>query len=1368
VYLVEAVRKEMRAYTILMVSDLAMITKTGRGRIVNYVMDRTTGEPVAGADVAAFTRGGKSISAKTNADGLAEIAIADLGSDKKRPEDVRVLVRHEKGVAANVLAEYAFSVQEDRLMGYVYTDRPVYRPGHTVRFKAVLRLRTPDGFEVPAGKNVSVQIEGPDGQPAYQKQLTSSANGTVKDEFTLPAGAALGYYFVQVKYGDDFAGGNFEVEEYKKPEYEVRVGLSKSRVLQGESTTATVDSRYYFGEPVTNAAVKYSIYRDRYWFPLWYDYDDQLDAPSDDDSSGEEIAQGEGKLDADGKLAIPVPTQVSDHKYDYRYRIEARVTDPARREISGSGYLVGTYGSFLVQVTPDRYVYPPNGRASLTLKARDYDNNPIRTAVRVELLKFDWRAPDRNDIRGSVDGAVGADGSGRVELAIPPEGGQFRVRVSAKTPEGRVVESYSYLWVTGAARGEEYNDPSRSVQIIPDQKTYRVGDTAKIMIATGQPNVPVLVSVEGRDLKSHRVMRSADSSVQLEIPITDKDEPGVYVSAQFVRNNTLYQGSKYIRIPAEDHKLNVAVTTDKPQYKPGETATYQVQVTGVDGKPVPRAEFSLGVVDEAIYAIRADNTPDISRFFFGNEYNSVYTESSLSYYFSGEAGKRRMQLAALRAPTKLAQLKPERLALPKVRKAFPDTAFWVADVVTDGAGRAQAKVQFPDSLTTWRATTRAVTPDTKVGAAVVKNIVRKNLILRLAAPRFFVQGDEVVISAVVHNYLSADKNVQISLEAKGLDVLEGAGKTVAIPARGETRLDWRVRASAAGSARITGRALTDEESDALELEIPVNIPGVKLTEAKGGSLAAGESASFDLTFPARVQPGSRRLAIRVSPSIAGALFGAAEYLTSFPYGCVEQTMSSFLPNIIVRQAVRDLGVKTELDEAGLQQKIREGLDRLYSYQHEDGGWGWWETDDSHVFMTAYVTAGLKQAAASGINVRQDAISRGAAWVKQAFENDPRIAADLRAYMIYAMGPDADAAKIESVYAQRDRMSAYGQALLGLALEERKDARAAEIAALLEKGAQQDRDQAWWPSSRDEMLDFSTDATPEATAFAVRFLSHQRKGSPLLPKAALWLMNHRNEGYWWSSTKQTAMVIYGLIDYLKSTGELNGNLTATMLVNGRVALQQKMDQALSAGAPELVLDESKLQAGTNSIQVQMSGQGRLYYSVREEYFSADEKSQRTGNISLNLLRDYFKLVPVRTGERIQYDAVPLNGPVAPGDVLAVRLVVTGKDWKYLLVEDPIPSGTEFIERDDLYQMRNQPPWWRYWFTRREFHDDRMAIFQREFVQGQSDFFYLLKVVNPGDFQVSPARAQPMYQPDVLATSDSRRLEVRAVDAKAEAK
>ncbi len=1355
VYLVEAVRGNLHAYTILMVSDLVMTTKTARGRIVNFVADRTTGEPIADAEVWMLSPGQKRTSVKTSTDGIAELPL-----NLQRTEDVRIVARRGSDVGSNALASYAFGANEDRWTGYIYTDRPVYRPGHTVHFKGIFRTRTPDGYKIPNAKTVTVKIQDSGGKEVFQKQLALSANGTVRDDLALPPEASLGYYYIEARAGEAYLGGNFEVEEYKKPEYEVRVMAEKPRLLQGAANKIVVDAQYYFGEPVSGAAVKYSIYRDRYWFPLWYDPEDELPQGGGDfdDYGGDEVAQGEGFLDESGKLSINVPTDVAPSSADYRYRVEARVTDSARREISNSGSFVATYGSFVVNATPDRYFYAPRSQATFTVEARNYDNQPVATPVRVELFRWNWRSPSELTSVGSTTAATGANGSGPADLTIPAEGGSYRVRVSARTPEGRTVIGDTSLWVSGRGEEADYSGGRETLDIIPDKKTYRPGDTARFLIASGAPKTPVLVSVEGRDLKMHRVLRSDDPTVSFELPVTLRDEPGLYVTAQIVRDGKVHRGTKYVRVPAEEHALHIAVATDKPQYRPGETAVYNVEVTDNLGKPVPRAELSLGVVDEAIYAIRRDTTPDPMQYFFGREYNSVFTEDSLTYYFSGEAGKRRMQLAQMRSPTKLAQLKPERLVLPKVRKVFPDTAFWAADIVTDDRGRAQARVPLPDSLTTWRATTRGITADTKVGAAVVKNITRKNVILRLGVPRFLVRGDEVTISTLIHNYLETPKDAKVSLQVSGLEVIDGAVRTVPVPARGEVRVDWRVRATNIGTAKITGQALTNEESDAVEIEIPVNAPGVPLSISKGGSMGAGSSAAFDLAFPAQAEVGSRKLSIRVSPSIAGALFSAVEYLTTFPYGCVEQTMSSFLPNVIVQKTVRDLGLKADLDQAQVREKIADGLDRLYAFQHEDGGWGWWETDESHAFMTAYVAAGLQQAQDAGVQVRSDVLERGLEWVKQSLVDSPRMAADLRAYMVFSLGARADAAMVSAVYGARSQMSPYGLALLGLALEQLKDGRASEIAATLEKSAEQDAEQAWWTATRDEMLDFSSDATPEATAFVVRFLSHQRPQSPLLPKAAVWLMNHRNEGYWWNSTKQTAMVIYGLTDYLKLTNELNPDVTVNVSVNGKQVLSKHFTHA-GVGEPDLVLRESDLRPGANHIEVTTSGKGRLYYSAQASYSSSEEKLERTGTVSLNILREYFRLVPVQANGKIVYETVPLDGPVASGDTLAVRLTVTGSEWRYLLVEDPIPAGTEFIERDQNYELRNRPPWWGYYFTRREMHDDRMGIFETYFPKGQQDYFYLLKVVNPGKFRTSPARVMPMYQSGVMATTGSRDLEVR---------
>jgi uncharacterized protein YfaS (alpha-2-macroglobulin family) len=1354
-YLVEAVHGNLRAYTLLTVSDLVMINKIGKTEVLSYLADRKTGEPVAGVTVSQLSKHSDRVVQTTDSDGLSSIKMPEQHS-----EDLRLIATHGKDVAFNAVGEF-WGARTQGWTGYIYTDRPVYRPGDTVHFRGILRKQAAVGYEAPVSQSVRVEINDPDGKGIYQKTLSTNANGIVHDELTLDKSSALGNFYVQVHAGESVMSGNFEVQEYKKPEYEVHVTPEKTRVLEGETVTAVIDSKYYFGEPVAGAKVIYSVHRSRYWFPYWFEPGEQAEDESgqDEGDAGEELDQHEGTLDADGKLTISVPTTLSDKHEDYTYRIEAGVTDKAGREISGTGWITATYGTFNVFAEPTSYVIKPGGTTTVKVSARDYDNKPVTTLVHLRLATWDWRSRSTEGQVTEMEVTTGEDGTALATVSVPAHGGEIRILATANAG-GRMVEGITYVWAPSESFDWGFNN-QRAVKIVSDKKTYKKGDKAKLLVIAGKPGVAVLVTVEGRDLRSHQLLHATGATAEFDVDITADDEPGFYVGATFVQDGALYQGQQRISVPPDDHKLDIKITTNKPTFLPGQVGTYDIQATNPDGKPAANADLSLGVVDEAIYAIRRDQAPEILNFFYGHEYDSVFTETSLNYYFSGEAGTRRMRLAELRSPSKLAQLKPEQLVKPKIRKIFPDTAFWQADLTTDASGHATAQVPFPDSLTTWRATVRGVAQGDEFGSQTSKIIVRKNLILRLTVPRFFVQGDEVVISAIVHNYLQTSKRARVGVTLEGLEIIGGsATQEVDIASHQEAKVDWRIKAKQVNQAKITCEALTNEESDALELTLPIHPPGIPLHDGHSGSIADSGAQNVSLSFPNTAVTGSRSISIRLSSSVAGSIFSALDYLTSFPYGCVEQTMSGFLPDIMVQKSIRELGLKKQVDEGDLHDKIQAGLARLYNFQHQDGGWGWWETDETHPFMTAYVVAGLSEARADGVTVNDDAINRGAEWVKRTLDANNDLASDLQAYMLYslALAGKPDSVAENKLYGGKSRLSAYGVALLGLALEQVKDGRSAGLAEQLQKLVQDSGTEASWPALRDPMLDFEADITPESTAYAMKFLSHEKPDSPLLPKAALWLVNHRNEGYWWSSTKQTAMVIYGLIDYLKATNELHPHLSATVTVNGQQAAAQSFNADSALASPEISLDESKLQATDNQVRIESSGNGRLYYSVTGTYFSNDAHLEKNGAVSLNLLRDYFRLAPARLGEKIVYNLQPLSGSVSQGDVVAVRLTVTGSAWRYLLVEDPIPAGTEFIEKDNLYEIQSKPAWWNYWFSRRELHDDHMAICDTFFHEQQKQYFYLLKVVNPGIFHVSPARVEPMYQPGHLATTEGRTFEV----------
>ncbi len=345
--------------------------------------------------------------------------------------------------------------------------------------------------------------------------------------------------------------------------------------------------------------------------------------------------------------------------------------------------------------------------------------------------------------------------------------------------------------------------------------------------------------------------------------------------------------------------------------------------------------------------------------------------------------------------------------------------------------------------------------------------------MRLEMPRFLTEGDTVTISGVVHNFLKSDKSTKISLDLNGAQLLDSPSETVTIKQNGEHRVDWRVQANQVGKLTLLAKALTDTESDAVEMTMEIVPHGLKQTVGNTTTLTQNDAdQTFSLDLSANPDSQARSLRIEASPSLAGTLFGALDYLTSFPYGCTEQTMSSFLPNVIVAQTLKDVPTAKIRASNDLDKKVQRGLDRLYAYQHDDGGWGWWKDDKSDPFMTAYVVDGLTLAGKASYQIdlgRRDQGREKLASLLNAGKNDNGnpIDDETRSYMIYAYteSGDSDGHYLEALYAKRSSLGPYGRALLALALHQRKDGRAKEVAGAIASSAQTDEFEAHWQTAR---------------------------------------------------------------------------------------------------------------------------------------------------------------------------------------------------------------------------------------------------------------------------------------------------------------
>ena len=262
---------------------------------------------------------------------------------------------------------------------------------------------------------------------------------------------------------------------------------------------------------------------------------------------------------------------------------------------------------------------------------------------------------------------------------------------------------------------------------------------------------------------------------------------------------------------------------------------------------------------------------------------------------------------------------PDGAALPDVeplvREEFADTALWVGKLETNAEGIAEVDFKMPENLTTWSVRVWGMGHGTRVGEGSAEVVTRKNIIVRLQAPRFFVERDEVVLSANVHNYLPEEKQVRVRLDLEGETLIgpEQSEEIITVSAGGEQRVDWRVRVLREGTATIRMIALTDEESDAMQMSFPVYVHGMLKTEAFTGVIRpTQEIGEFEFVVPDQRRAEQTRLEIRYTPTLAGAMVDALPYLLDYPYGCTEQTLNRFLPAVVTQQTIRRMGLESQL------------------------------------------------------------------------------------------------------------------------------------------------------------------------------------------------------------------------------------------------------------------------------------------------------------------------------------------------------------------------------------------------------------------------------------------------------------------------
>lgn len=1328
---------------LIFATDLAAFVKDSPDETLIYASSFRTTRPTAGADVTVLN--GKQVirTGRTDDSGLYRI---QRPARESLPQG-RAVVQSGKDLAfARIPTGHRTAMATK---AYVYTDRPVYRPGQEVFFKGIVREDKGESYAVVSGQKVHMEIRDAAGSLVTNRDLVTNERGAFDGKIALADEPPLGDYRITARVGQDRHESIFRVLEYRKPEYRVTVKPSAPRIVGGQTLTVQAEARYYFGAPVAGAKVSWHVYE-----TPRYEYDDDLSAedasfydfsPDEEDRGyGRHLKSGEGMTDAQGLVSFEVATNPLTTR-DSSLRAEVRVTDLSRREVVGRAGVLATRGDFKISLSPDRWVYAPGEEARLRVAASDYEGKPVQTPFTFTLKREIWTKKKAvTEVAATREGKTDAAGQATIAVA-PPKAGYYRLYLQAVDAGGRVIAAERWLWVSGEDASFAYR--YGEVRLVADKKIYKPGETARVLVNAARPGSHALLTLEGSRLHKAEVVRLASASTLVEIPIGKEHAPTLHVSVSLAPDKKLASHALALPVRADERFLSVEVKAERPDYRPREKVRFTVKTTDSSGKPVP-AEVSVGVVDAAIYAISSELVPDIRKYFYGPKPNRVHTSHSFPRLYDAAAAKDKRD--------------------EEIRRDFRDTAFWTPAVLTGTDGTAAVEFLFPDNLTTWRATARAHTPETQVGQATGETITKKPVIARLEMPRFLVEGDRSTLTGVIHNHTKAKMKFAAELRLDGIVLAGDARREVEIESGGVARLDWPVHASRPGTFRVTLAARSDGGSDGMELTLPVLPHGISRLVATAGDVK--DRAEIPVALPADAAPHTAEFTVTISPSLSAAIFSALDALAAFPYGCTEQTLSAFLPDVMIERAIEKVGTawlpagRYDKLKADLPKMVKKGLGKLYALQHADGGWGWWENDSSHPYLTAYAVMGIAQSKRAGHAVDESRLQRGIGALRTMYGRSNDVNEKVYIYHALLSAGFHDNAMLVYLLGERRHFTPYTKALFAVALAGHgRRAEAADLVDELLRSAKETPSAVHWESQRPGSWSW-IDNDVEATAYALRAVLAVRPDDPRVAKIVRWLVGKR-VGREWASTKETAAVLYALTDLIVRTKELAPDYRATVGWNGNLLFDERISRVdigrEKIGAQDRVEAhrlEIKAPAGSvgreNRLEIVKDGTGSLYYGTALTYVTSGEPIRPFAS-GFNVARTYHRVVQEKDDRgEWRRKTVPLEGPVRSGEEIEVRLKMTADDrYQYIIVEDPLPAGCEVVDRPD------DPGPWRWWYARREVRDRKVVFFATLWSEKTYEASYTVRAETPGDVHALPTKVSSMYFPEVNGTGPEGRIEIR---------
>ncbi|MGI6783976.1 MAG: MG2 domain-containing protein [Aminivibrio sp.] len=1347
------------AEQIVAVTDLGIAARVAPAGISVWVNTILGMKPADGASVKVYSKSNQLIaSGETDGAGLWSWS----GEKPWDPQLTPAIVTVEKGddlsylrLDASLLADDSFDTGgrawSEGYDALVFTPRGVFRPGERVDFSAIVR---DDRRLPPEPFPVMYVVRSSPGREVARGTAMLSDQGMTTFGADLAPASPTGRYSAEIFLpGEDKPLGRtaFLVEDFVAPRLEVKAASDIDSLSPGEEAGISIASSYLFGAPAANLPFEAEYraspvpFRPEGWRAFTF---------GDTEKTFETVSEflEEGTLDEEGKARISFEAPGGwDPPAAINIQFLVRVMEDGGRwapysfnmpyhafpfylgieKPSGDAVQGKETSLRIAAVKPEGEAADPGPlSAEVFLVKRHYNlvrvNNQTRMQVQKELIP-------------RIEGKVTLkDGVGTFTFT-PESWGEYFIRITDKT-HGSSASTELFAWTPYGSGDEAGSTLLDRILIRADKEKYAPGETASVTLRSPFAG-NMLVTVDTDKELYRQVLTMDKGETTLSIPLTDDMIPNAYVTAWVIRpvkegeawGSHRALGTLPIYVERAEKKLSVALEIPE-RVLPGETVKARGVIRDGSGEPV-KGEVSLFFVDEGILSLTAFKTPDPWAYFMAKRalglsvydmYDLLMPLESRETPLLKPGGGAGAEAAALRAALS-----------PVAARSFLLLSIFAGNFPTDDGGAFEAELDLPEFSGKGRLMAVAASGDA-FGSAEAYMTMARDITAELSLPRAVSPGDEFFAPLKIFSSAPDGKRVTVKVAAEGPVSVNGKREFIADLGEKRDEALFNVRLSAgpeSGTAFVTMTCEYDGETYIQEFDLPVRPAYPRIALSGSGVAKGGESRSIPI--PRGWFPGTEEGRLVLSDFPALDLLGASSFLITYPYGCLEQTVSSAWPLLVLPDLAADidpgLADREQVEEA-LGRKIRQ-IGAMQLYQGAFASWPGLSTP--YPWGSVYAAHFLTEAKRSGAKVPADLLAGALSYVRSILPLTPddesewrmRENMTLKAYASYVLALAGEPPlgwmahiKENSAYL-RDSGAVF---LAGAyALSSKTPEPLKQLGALAP--ALRERDETTMESaSRTDALKLLmwADVDPlsaPAAELAGKLIAQARKNA-------------------WDTTQTNAMGLLAVGRWSEKTREARQPFNAVLVDSAGEKI------ASFSEGEKVSLDLADVREGDLTLEV--SGKGSVYYAWTAAGVPGEAPVPSSKGVSVKRYwtdRDGAEITANRGADR--------------GDRIEVTLTISpSAPVRDLIVTDMIPGGME-IENERLAGGADLPPSAeRTYGVRPEMRDDRLLLFI-DYLEKPLEYKYLLRAVSRGTFTVPPLAAEGMYAPDTGAVTSAGTVEIR---------